>query len=49
MIYFYPLFELISCYQWTCTNHAECNMQSVLARYFLTLGTAQFQQKEQKL
>lgn len=31
MIYFYPLFELISYYQRTCTNHVECNMQSMLA------------------
>lgn len=41
MIYFYPLFELISCYQRTCANHVERNMQSVLARDFLTLGAAQ--------
>lgn len=42
MIYFYPLFELISFYQWTCTNHGECNRQCVLARYFLTFSAAQF-------
>lgn len=42
MIYFYPLFELISFYQWSCNNHGECNIQCVLARYFLTFGAAQF-------
>lgn len=42
IIYFYPLFELISCYQQTCTNHVEYNMQSVLGRYNLNLGAAQF-------
>lgn len=42
IIYFYPLFKLILCYQQTCTNHVEYNMQSVLGRYILTLGAAQF-------